>query len=222
MKNLRVEFHCHTIYSKDCLSEPAELIQAAKARGVDRLIITDHNSICGALEAKALDSELIIVGEEVMTTQGELLAAFVSEEIPKGLTPMQAIARLQAQGAFISVSHPFDVHRNGAWEEKDLLEILPYVDSIETFNSRCVNNEFNEQAKLFARRHNVSCTVGSDAHTVREVGRSTLTLPEFSCAAELKTSIATAVPNEFLSSPLIHLASRWAVIAKKTGLVKIR
>lgn len=220
MLTFRVEFHCHSIYSKDSLAKPADMVRVAKARGLDRLIITDHNSIKGALKAQEIDPELIIVGEEIMTTQGELLAAFVQREIPKGLPPADAIARLRDQGAFISVSHPFDIHRSGAWQEKDLLEILPYVDAIETFNSRCIRNSFNDQAKAFGLEHGVAGTVGSDAHSLRELGRSTLSLPEFSNAEELKIRLREAKASEVLSSPFIHFTSRWAVIAKKSGLAK--
>ena len=83
----RVEFHSHTHASKDFLHLPAELIAAARRKGIDRLIITDHNTIAGARIAQALDPELVIVGEEVMTTRGEILAAFVTEEVPPHLSP---------------------------------------------------------------------------------------------------------------------------------------
>ncbi len=109
----RVEFHCHSRYSPDSLSSARGLIDAARDRGIDRLVITDHNTIRGALAAKALDPERIIVGEEILTQRGELLAAFVSEEVPAMLDPQEAIQRLRQQGAFISVSHPFDRARSG-------------------------------------------------------------------------------------------------------------
>ncbi len=112
-----VEFHCHTNASKDSLTQPADLIAAARHKGIDRLIITDHNTIAGARAAQVLEPELIIIGEEIMTTRGEILASFVTEEIPAGITPQEAIRRLKDQGAFISVSHPFDKFRSGAWEE---------------------------------------------------------------------------------------------------------
>src|SRR5215213_1595047 len=112
-----VEFHCHTNASKDSLTQPSELIAAAHRRGIDRLIITDHNTTAGARAAQALDPELIIVGEEIMTTHGEILASFVSEELPAGLSPLETIRRLREQGAFISVSHPFDRFRSGGWDE---------------------------------------------------------------------------------------------------------
>ncbi len=135
----RVEFHCHTIFSKDSLTRPRDLVETCRRKGIDRVIITDHNSIAGAQAAQVLDPELVIVGEEIMTTRGEILAAFVQDEIPAGLSPQETIHRLKEQGAFISVSHPFDKLRSGGWKEDDLLEILPLVDAIEVFNSCCMN-----------------------------------------------------------------------------------
>ena len=131
--SLRVEFHCHSRYSIDSLNKIPDLLKTAHKRGIDRLVITDHNTIRGVLEAQALDGELVIVGEEIKTTKGELLASFVTDEIPEGLEPLEAIHRLRKQGAFISVSHPFDLQRSG-WQLTDLMFILPLVDAIEVFN----------------------------------------------------------------------------------------
>lgn len=210
---LKVEFHCHTLYSRDSLSRTADLLKAAKSKGIDRLIVTDHNSIQGALEAKALDPERIIVGEEILTERGELLAAFVSEEVPRGLPPKEAIRRLREQGAFISVSHPFDLQRHG-WELPDLLEIAPLVDAIEVFNSRCTEAHVNELAQQFALEHNLAGTVGSDAHAVYELGRATLTLPPFNSADELRAIIREGQANTTLSSPWVHWSSTYARMVK--------
>lgn len=218
MKTIRVEFHCHTIYSKDSLLPPRRLVEAARQLGLGRVIITDHNSIGGALEAQQIDPERVIVGEEILTTRGELLAAFVREEIPAGLQPLEAIRRLRAQGAFISVSHPFDPTRG--WKREHLLEILPHVDALEVFNARCLGMRPNDEARDFARLHGLPGTVGSDAHTLREVGRATLTLPPFWDAESLRQALKQATAHTRLSSPLVHLSSRWAMFAKKCGLVR--
>src|SRR5262245_25142036 len=109
-----VELHSHTYASDDCLMRPADIIRTCARRGIDRLAVTDHNSRAGALEMQALAPGLVIVGEEVMTTQGELLGYFLRECVPAGLSPQETIARLRAQGAAISVSHPFDRLRHGA------------------------------------------------------------------------------------------------------------
>ncbi|MGE5252192.1 MAG: PHP-associated domain-containing protein [Bacteroidota bacterium] len=207
---LRVEFHCHTIFSKDSLVSPRALVDGSARKGIDRVVVTDHNSIAGARAAQALDPERVIVGEEVMTTQGELLAAFVEDALPAGLTPREAIRRLRQQGAFISVSHPFDSWRHGGWQEEHLLEILPLVDAIEVFNSRCMAPGSNEAADAFARRQEVPTTVGSDAHTVWELGRSTLLLPSFGSADELRNVLLEGVPKTRMSPQWIHLSSRFA------------
>jgi len=210
----RVEFHCHTIFSKDSLTSPQKLVENCQRKGIDRVVVTDHNSISGALAAQKLDPERVIVGEEIMTTKGEILAAYVTEEIPPYLSPQETIKRLKNQGAFISVSHPFDRMRNGAWEEKDLLEILPDVDAIEVFNSRCMDPEFNIKAQNFAEKHNIPGTVGSDAHAAFELGRSLLLLDQFDGPDEMRKVIRRGIPQTKWSSPWVHLTSRYAVIYK--------
>jgi predicted metal-dependent phosphoesterase TrpH len=221
MDQLRVEFHCHTIYSKDSLTRPQALVAAARRAGLDRLIITDHNSIEGALVVKNLAPDMVIVGEEIMTTRGELLAAFVTEQIPPGLEPGEAIRRLRDQGAFISVSHPFDVFRSGHWELSHLLDITSLVDAIETFNARCMDMRPNLLAQKFARQNGLAGTVGSDAHTGLEVGRANLLLEKFSDADGLRRVIRSGVETVRLSSPLIHFSSRYASVIKKIGLARI-
>lgn len=207
---LTVEIHCHTHASEDCLVRPGDLVRVCRERGLDRLAVTDHNSLRGALELRDLAPELTIVGEEIMTSQGELLAYFVQEVVPAGLTPAEAIARLRAQGAAISVSHPFDRLRQGAWREADLLAILPLVDAIEVFNARCIYPDDNARALAFAQEHGTLGSVGSDAHSQRECGRA---VHRMACAmgpADLIAGWRSGERVTRLSSPAIHLVSRWA------------
>jgi predicted metal-dependent phosphoesterase TrpH len=213
---LRVDFHTHTIYSPDSLTTPEKLIESCRRKGIDRVVITDHNTIEGALRAREIDPELVIVGEEIMTTQGELLAAYVKEEIPRGLPPQEALDRLEEQGAFISVSHPFDFLRGGNWKMEELLEILPRVDAIETFNARCIWPGFNWRAQNLAKEHGLRGTHGSDAHTAFEVGRGSLILPEFNDAAGLRAAMQNAISAPLqLSAFWVRFTSRYAVFVKR-------
>src|SRR5512135_1454739 len=84
---LRTEFHCHTMYSKDSLTPPRRLVETCRRKQIDRVVVTDHDTITGALKAKEIDPERVIIGEEIMTTRGEILASFMTKEIPPGLTP---------------------------------------------------------------------------------------------------------------------------------------
>jgi len=212
---IRLEFHCHTVYSKDSLTRPEDLIVACRKKGIQRLVITDHNNIAGARQARDIAPELVIVGEEIMTTQGELLAAFVQEEIPAGLPPEEAIQRLRDQGAFISVSHPFDVMRKGHWETSDLERIVTLIDAIETFNARCMRSVYNDRASRFASQHGLPGTAGSDAHAVFELGKAAMLLPDFQDAASLREALTQVRFQASLSAPWVHLTSRYAVWKKK-------
>ncbi|HEX2997506.1 MAG TPA: PHP domain-containing protein [Anaerolineales bacterium] len=214
MAYLKVEFHCHTNASRDSLTTPEELVAACHRKGIDRVVVTDHNTIAGARAAQALDPDRVIVGEEIMTTHGEILAAFVSEEIPKGLSPRETIRRLHDQGAFISVSHPFDSLRSGGWQEVHLLEILPQVDAIEVYNSRCMLPHFNRLARRFAEKHQIAGTVGSDAHAAFELGRSLLLLEPFVGAEELRRVVRAGIPRTRWSPPWFHFSSRYATVRK--------
>ena len=149
-----------------------------------------------------------------MTTRGELLAAFVTEEIPSGLEPLEAIRLLRQQGAFISVSHPYDITRHG-WKLPDLLEIAPLVDAIETFNARCLEARTNQKAQEFARQNNLLGTVGSDAHTASELGTATMLLPDFHDAQELRLALQQARHDTHLSPFWVHIASSYAKWYKK-------
>lgn len=210
-----VDFHSHTIFSNDSLTRPESLIAISRRRGLDRVVITDHNTIAGALAAHALDPELVIIGEEIMTTRGEILAAYVTEEIPPGLSPQETIKCLRSQCAFISVSHPFDSWRSGAWKLEYLLEIAPLVDAIEIFNARCMIPAGNQRASEFARQKHLPGTAGSDAHAAFELGAATLLLPQFADPDELRIVIREGKVQGRLSPFWVHFFSRYAHLHKK-------
>ena len=214
-RKIKIEFHCHTIASPDSLVKPRALVNRCRQLGIDRVVITDHNTIAGALQAKAIDPDRVIIGEEIATTKGELLAAYVKEEIPRGLTPNETIKRLREQGAFISVSHPFDRLRGKYWKKEDIKEILPQLDAIEIFNSRCLRASFNQEAEDFAREHNLPGSSGSDAHTLMELGRGAMILPAFEDAAALRLALEHVQYTRTRSGLGARLASRYAALYKK-------
>jgi predicted metal-dependent phosphoesterase TrpH len=213
-----VDLHSHTLWSKDCLTSFETIIRLCERRDIQRIAITDHNTADGALKMAAIAPELVIPGEEIMTPQGEILAYFVQESVPAGLSPEQTIRRLRDQGAVISVSHPFDRLRKGAWQEADLLRIVDQVDAIEVFNARCLFKEDNVRAINFARQHGLCGTVGSDAHTPLEYGRAALQVPPFNNAAEFRNGLRQAQVVERLSPWYVHVGSKAAKWSKKLGL----
>ena len=211
-KMIRAEFHCHSIYSSDSINRLEHLLQTARENGIQRLCVTDHDTVEGALKAHALDKELVVVSEEVLTASGELIAYFLQEEIQAGLPVLKTIELMKEQGAFITIPHPCDDYR-AFWKVGELDAILPLVDAVEVFNARCFKPEFNERALELAEKWNKPFTVGSDAHTYPEVGLATLSLPDFHSAQELRESIRHANMHTERLAPLEHV--------KAAGFVKL-
>ena len=166
-----IDLHCHTRASFDCLSKPADVVRLAAQRGLTHIAITDHDRIDGALEAQAAapDGLTVIVGEEVKTSDGDLICVFLTEAIPPGLTPVETIAAARAQGGLVGIPHPFDTFRGSLSRGGQLAEIAPLVDWIEGHNARLVGHG-NEQAVEFAAEHARPVVAVSDAHSLIEIG----------------------------------------------------
>jgi predicted metal-dependent phosphoesterase TrpH len=131
------------------------------------------------------------------------------------LTPTETIKNLRDQGAFVWVPHPFDKSRSGSWDLDELKKIAPLVDAIEVFNSRCIKNDYNRLAANFAKEYSLQEIVGSDAHSTYELGRSTLLLPDFNNAQELRHSLTDARQYVHLTPFWVHFISTWAKLKKK-------
>jgi len=167
------DLHCHTSASFDSLASPRAVVAAAVTRGITHLAITDHDRLEGALEARALapDGLEVIVGSEIRTRDGDLIALFLGEPIRPGLPAREAIAAVRAQGGLVGIPHPFDRFRGSLLRDASMAELAPLVDWVETWNSRLVGKG-NDRAVDFAREHGLPGLAVSDAHTTVEVGVS--------------------------------------------------
>ena len=67
---MRVDLHLHSDYSHDGQSSLEELIQRCAECGLDRIALTDHNTVEGALTLAEMAPELAIIGEEAKTREG--------------------------------------------------------------------------------------------------------------------------------------------------------
>ncbi|MCX5994798.1 MAG: PHP domain-containing protein, partial [Chloroflexi bacterium] len=92
---LKADLHVHTRYSEDSLSPPEKIVQHCLKVGINCLAVTDHNTITGAVEVKRLAPFKVIVSEEILTTQGEIIGYFLTEEIPPRLSPEETVARIK-------------------------------------------------------------------------------------------------------------------------------
>jgi len=174
-----IDLHCHTSASFDSLATPAAVMRAAVMRGLTHLAITDHDRIDAALRARdtAPEGLTLIVGEEVKTADGDLVAIFIEKLVPPGLSAVETIAAIREQGGLVGVPHPFDRFRGyGRKSGADLAAIATQVDWVEAYNARVVGGSANDRAAEFAKEHGLPGLCASDSHTVLEVGISSNTV----------------------------------------------
>lgn len=161
------------MWSGDATTTPDEMVAALPGSGIDVLCITDHNNVDGALRFAA-SGELgvaVIVGEEVKTSEGELIGLFLTERIPFGLKPAEAVAAIKAQGGVVYVPHPFDEMRHCM--KPDALYGLARdggLDVIETMNAKTSLPSLNAKADAFADAFELLKAGGSDAHVPAAFG----------------------------------------------------
>ena len=86
--------------------------------------------MAGALKAHQMAPDLVVVSEEILTNEGEILAYFMTEEIPDHLPPLDVVKRLKDQGAFISIAHPYDPYRGSSWKPGTLEKLVPFLDGL--------------------------------------------------------------------------------------------
>src|SRR6266540_3566269 len=149
---IRADFHNHTHYSPDSILSPREFVREARRRGLTTAAITDHNTIRGALVVRELADFPVIIGEEVKSTDGEILGLFLSEDVPRDLPASETIARIKHQGGIVGVPHPFDSLRS-ALREDVMLTLVDQIDFIEALNARMVFSSHNDKARNFAASH---------------------------------------------------------------------
>jgi predicted metal-dependent phosphoesterase TrpH/glycosyltransferase involved in cell wall biosynthesis len=184
-ETISADLHMHTSHSYDCATDPEALVDHCIAQGLGAIAITDHNEVSGAQAAAALGKPItVIVGEEVKTTQGEVIGLFLKERIEPGLDMGDTIAAIQEQGGLVYMPHPFD-RLHTIPDAPTLLRNLDQIDILEVYNSRLLFDSFNDDALRFATKYNLIQAAGSDAHVLPGIGTAINRIPAFDGPEEL-------------------------------------
>ncbi len=203
--------HVHTAGSFDCRSDPEAVVARAVEGGLDRLCVTDHNEIDVALALHERHPDRVIVGEEVKTAEGvDIIGLFMRERIPRGTAALETCDRIHDQGGLVYVPHPFGGGKGGGG--RILTEIEKEVDVVEGFNARVHRAELNARGVAWARTRGLPVGAGSDAHTLREVGRAWVELPTFAGPGDMVAALGDATIHGRASSRLVHVASTFAKV----------
>ncbi len=192
---MRCDLHVHTLHSgpvdlpglrhlsRECYSEPREVYETAKRRGMDLVTITDHDTVSGALQLAHLPD--FIVGEEVTLDLGG------DREIHLGVwdlderrheqikarrrDPESLFAWLAEQRLPACINHPFSP-LTGARDPVDFHLAFGALNLVETQNGMMPRTT-NDCAHRASRGLGLSAVGGSDAHTLAGIGRAFTTVP---------------------------------------------
>ena len=214
-KLLKADLHIHTEYSLDCETTLEQIINRCRERDINCIAISDHGNIEGALKMKSIAPFEVIVAEEILTPKGEIMGMFLTEGITSGLSVEQAILQIKAQGALVCAPHPFDLVRRCGLGPTVLESVIEQIDIIEVFNARSIFPQSSVKALAFAKKHGITQSAGSDAHTVHEVGNTYIEMPKFKGPNDFLKALAEGKICRHRTSPLFHFASAWAKLKNK-------
>lgn len=173
---IRVDLHLHSSASPDCSVEPERVAERCRQLGLSPVFLTDHNTIRGALRLRAA-RERVVAGEEIMTTEGELIGLFLERPIHSGLTPKETALEIRAQGGLVYLEHPYDPFRRHL-SETGIEALADLIDIVEVFNARS-EEQANRRAEDLCNILGAAPGAGSDAHSLKAIGRVYVEMEDF-------------------------------------------
>jgi predicted metal-dependent phosphoesterase TrpH len=146
---------------------PLEVARRCRQLGLSPVFLTDHEGIAGA-QSLIEAGQIAVIGQEILTTEGELIGLFLKVPVPSRLSPEQAVGAIKNQGGLVYLEHPYDTSRRNLREEA-IERIARQIDIVEVVNGRS-QPELNRRAEELRSTLGVAAGAGSDAHTLAEIG----------------------------------------------------
>ncbi len=194
----RADLHIHTAASDGTAGVDTILARVAARGDLDVIAVADHDRIDAALAARAMARARgapfdVIVGEEVSTRGGHLLALFLEERIPPWRSMRATIAAVHQQGGLAIPAHPLIPYPlcASARTLRRLVEDpdpLVHPDALEAFNPTTLGRPWHPRVVAFVERHGLAGIGASDAHEPGQIGQGWTEFPGHS-AADLRAAI---------------------------------
>jgi predicted metal-dependent phosphoesterase TrpH len=196
----RADLHLHTVASDGTADVAAILDHVARRGELDVIAITDHERIDAAVAARTMAVDQgrafeVVVGEEVTTLGGHLLALFVERPIKPYRSLRTTILDIHDAGGLAIPAHPLVPYPLCAqgWVLRRLLDdpdVGARPDALETFNPTALGRPWHDRVVRFADRHQLPGVGNSDAHALDAIGSGWTTF-EGRTAADLRRAIET-------------------------------
>lgn len=194
----RADLHIHTVASDGTASVSAILDHVAAMGDLDVIAITDHERIDAAVAARAMAADRglpfeVVVGEEVTTLGGHLLALYLERPIRPYRSLRSTILDVHDAGGLAIPAHPlvpFPLCAQG-WMLRGLLDDPDeacHPDGLECFNPTALGRPWHDRVVRFADQHAMAHLGNSDAHALDAIGSGWSTFPGRT-AADLRRAI---------------------------------
>jgi predicted metal-dependent phosphoesterase TrpH len=176
----RADMHLHTLYSDGTMEVQALLDHVELRTDLDLIAVTDHERIDGALRAQELHAAGdyhfgLVVGEEITTRRGHLLALFVTDRVP-ALRPLEeTVERVHAQGGIAIAPHPMapltpSLGRRSLMRLHHDPDALHRLDAIEMLNPSVAGRARRPHRTALNEMMGLAAVGNSDAHVLENVG----------------------------------------------------
>src|SRR5579883_2727610 len=179
-KQGKADLHMHSTYSDGCATIEEILAYVQQETDLDVIALTDHDTIDGALRARDLWARSayrfdFVVGEEVTTKEGHLLALFIEKHVQPGLSMERSIDLIHEQGGLAVIAHPLHRFFRHSCQRNVMDRIHAskdvWFDGAETWNASFCGVYANYVAIADNRTvYGLPELGNSDAHMLRAIG----------------------------------------------------
>ncbi|MCX6022491.1 MAG: hypothetical protein NTZ05_12320, partial [Chloroflexi bacterium] len=182
------DLHIHTDVSDGMMTAAAVLDYLEQRTAVDVIAVTDHETVDGGLRTRDLAERRssriqVIVGEEITTRSGHLLALYLERTVPRFLSLADTLQAIHEQGGIAIAPHPmspltFSIGQRAL--EAVMASPHPgvYLDALETHNHSIAGRVIaGKAARLNRDRYRLAATGSSDAHFPPHLGAAVTWFP---------------------------------------------
>lgn len=210
----KVDLHTHSIHSPDGGIGSEQYKHALSTGLVDYVAVTDHNSISFAKELQASFGDRVVIGEEIMTSVGEIIGLYLEEKIYPGLSPIDTIKLIKDQGGLVYIPHPLETFRHGL--QIDVLEqIQDHIDIVEIGNGRALLQSKYAQILVWSNLNHLIGAASSDAHGRLGLGRTYTSVTEIPTRDSLLHLLQKGTPTINRPSLMALLYPKYNRLSKR-------
>ena len=179
--------------------------------GLSPIFLTDHEGIGGA-QSLIEAGQTAVIGQEILTTEGEIIGLFLKHVVPSRLSPEATVEAIKDQGGLVYLEHPYDTGRRNLREEA-IERIAPQIDIVEVVNGRS-RPEVNRRAEQLRSTLGVPAGAGSDSHTLEEIGSVYVEMDAFDGAADFL--------DKLRAGKVVTHRKGWRLAAERLRLFRAR